>query len=139
MERNFVPFQPAVIRIAQNKLQLFACSWIPICVPLPGATRSRRTSGPIIHVGLLPLIPTVGVAQYEHPFSYVARTDFRRRDDARRNDETHFLKIGDDAVETEGEMAGDVFEEHALRFDFSDDSANVRPEMTGVVLTLSPP
>lgn len=138
MERNFVPFQPAAISIDQNRLQLFACIWIPNWVPFPGATRIRNRSGPISQVGLLPLMPTVGVAQYEQPLSYVPRIDFRRRDDARRNDETHFLKVSGDSVETEGQMAGDVLEEDPFGLDLADDAADVGPEVPGIVLALAP-
>ncbi len=75
----------------------------------------------------------------EDPFALVAGADFRRCKDARRNPITHCLKVIDDAVETEGQMASDVFKEDDLRFDFACDPSDVRPEVTGIVLARSEP
>lgn len=80
----------------------------------------------------LPAPRIVGVGHDEHPLAEVRPAAFSRRFDARRNAVAHSLKVSDDVVETEGEMAEDVFEKAPFWPDLSDDAGDVRPEMAGV-------
>jgi hypothetical protein len=62
----------------------------------------------------------------------MARADFDAFDDASCNAETQLLKVADDAVETEGEMAPHVFDENAAGLHLADDVLDRGPQMTRV-------
>jgi hypothetical protein len=62
----------------------------------------------------------------------MARADFDAFDDASCNAETQLLKVSDDAVETEGEMAAHVFDEDAARLHLADDARDRGPQMARV-------
>jgi hypothetical protein len=47
------------------------------------------------------------------------------------------LKVADDIVEAEGQMAGDVFKEGPFGPDFSDDACNIGPEVAGIIFALA--
>lgn len=64
--------------------------------------------------------------------SPVRRADFSRRECSCRNDVAHLLKVSDDISETNGQMAVHVFAEDESWLDLSDDSCDVRPEMSWV-------
>jgi len=80
----------------------------------------------------LPLRVAVGVGQSENPRPRVARADFDALDDCSCNAETQLLKVADDALETEGEMAAHVFDEDAARLHVGDDSGDRGPQMARV-------
>jgi hypothetical protein len=67
----------------------------------------------------------------------VRPADFRRRYDARCNPIAQALKVADDIVEAEGQMAGDVFKEGPFGADLSDDTCNIGPEVAGIVLAFA--
>jgi hypothetical protein len=85
----------------------------------------------------LPLRVAVGVGQSENPRPRVARADFDAFDDASCNAETQLLKVADDAVETEGEMAAHVFDEDAARLHLADDVLDRGPQMARVSRALA--
>ena len=69
----------------------------------------------------------------EQPLAFVGRTDFRRREEARRKAVAHADQSAGDFGETEAEMMGDVFKEEERRFDLADDARDMRPEVPRVV------
>ena len=73
------------------------------------------------------------VGKDEEPLALVGRTDFRRREEARRKAVAHADQSSGDFGEAEAEMMGDIFEEDERRLGFSDDARNMGPEMTRVV------
>jgi hypothetical protein len=73
------------------------------------------------------------VGEDEQPLAFVGRTDFRRREEARRNAVAHADQSSGDFGETEAEMMGDVLEEHEGRLDLTDDPGDMRPEVARVV------
>jgi hypothetical protein len=83
-------------------------------------------------VGQLVVLP---VGEDEEPLAFVGRTDFRRREEARRKAVAHADQSSGDFGETEAEMMGDVFEEDEGRLDLSDDPRDMRPEVARVVGT----
>ena len=60
------------------------------------------------------------------------RADFCRAKDSRFNLVTHCEKVFPDVVEAEGDMPEDVFSEQERRLYFSEDSADVRPQVARV-------
>ncbi len=74
----------------------------------------------------------------EEPASYVARTAFERREQSRFDCKAQRLKVPENRVGSQGHMALDVFEEAPLGIEFTDNPADVGPEVTGIVLTLAP-
>ena len=73
------------------------------------------------------------VREDEEPLAFVGRTDFRRREEARRNAVAHADQSSGDFGETEAEMMGDVFKEDEGRRDLADDAGDMGPEVTRVV------
>jgi hypothetical protein len=71
----------------------------------------------------------------EEPLASMRRTDFRRREEARRKAVAHADQSSGDFGEAEAEMMGDILEEHEGRFDFADDAGDMRPEVARVVRT----
>lgn len=69
----------------------------------------------------------------EEPFALVGRTDFRRREEARREAVAHADQSSGDFGEAEAEMMGDILEEHEGRLGLSDDPGDMRPEVPRVV------
>lgn len=61
------------------------------------------------------------------------RTDFRRREEARRKAVAHADQSSGDFGETEAEMMGDILEEDEGRLDLADDARDMRPEVARVV------
>ena len=69
----------------------------------------------------------------EEPLTLVGRSDFRRREEARRKLVAHADQSAGDFGEAEAEMMGDIFEEDEGRFDFADDPGDMRPEVARVI------
>lgn len=61
------------------------------------------------------------------------RADLCRREQARRRRVAQSPKLSQDALEAEGDVTGDVFEEDPFGTAFADDAGNIGPEVTGVV------
>ena len=61
------------------------------------------------------------------------RTDFCRREQARRRHVAQSPKLSQDGFEAEGGVTGDVFEKDPLRATFANDAGDVGPEVTGIV------
>lgn len=62
----------------------------------------------------------------------MGRADFLRAEYSRRNSVAHLLQVSGDFIKTESDVTGNVLEENKSWLDFSDDSGNFRPEMTGI-------
>ena len=77
----------------------------------------------------------LAVREDEEPLALVGRTDFRRREEARRKAVAHADQSSGDFGEAEAEMMGDILEEDEGRFDLTDDAGDMRPEMAQVVGT----
>lgn len=75
----------------------------------------------------------LAVREDEQPFALVGRTDFRRREEARRKAVAHADQSSGDFGEAEAEMMGDIFEEDEGRLDLADDPRDVGPEVPRVV------
>jgi hypothetical protein len=68
----------------------------------------------------------------EEPLAPVGRTDFRRREEARRKAVAHADQSSGDLGEAEAEMMGDILEEDEGRLDLADDAGDMRPEVTRI-------
>lgn len=75
--------------------------------------------------------------EYEEPLAQMRRADFLRRKESRCNPETHRDQIAGDHVEPNPQMPGDVFEEDEAGARLLDDPGDVRPEVAGILGTLS--
>jgi hypothetical protein len=75
------------------------------------------------------------VGQDEDPEPLVRRADFCRAEQARRRRVTQAPKVSQDGFEAEGDVAGDVFEEHPFGAALADDASDLRPEVAGIVGT----
>ena len=71
----------------------------------------------------------------EQSLALVGRADFRRCEEACRKAVAHADQPAGDFGEAKAEMMGDILEEHEGRFDFADDTGDMRPEMAWVVRT----
>ncbi len=71
----------------------------------------------------------------EQPLALVRRTDFRRREEARRKAVAHADQSSGDFGKTKAEMMGDIFEEDEGRLDLADDAGDMGPEVARVVRT----
>ena len=69
----------------------------------------------------------------EEPLTLVGRSDFRRREEARRKLVAHADQSAGDFGEAEAEMMGDILEEDEGRLDLGDDAGDMRPEVPRVV------
>lgn len=75
------------------------------------------------------------MGQDEDAQPLVRRTDFCRREQARRRRVAHCPKFSQHGFEAEGDVPGDVFEEDPFGGAFPDDAGNLGPEMAGIVGT----
>ena len=73
------------------------------------------------------------VREDEEPLALVGRTDFRRREEARRKAVAHADQSSGDFGEAEAEMMGDIFEEDEGRLDLANDARDMWPEVARVV------
>jgi hypothetical protein len=71
----------------------------------------------------------------EESFSLLAGADFLRCKESRRNLITQAFKVSGDLRKSEAEVAGHVFEKHDCRFNFANDSTDVRPKVSRIVLS----
>ncbi|CAN1576481.1 CHC_CoA_lg domain containing protein [Paracoccaceae bacterium] len=63
------------------------------------------------------------------------RTDFCRREQARRRRVAHAPKFSQDGVKAEGDVTGDVFEEDPFGGTFPDDTGDLGPQVARIVGT----
>ena len=75
------------------------------------------------------------MGQDEDAEPLVRRADFCRREQARRRRVAHAPKLSQDGFEAEGDVTGDVFEEHPFGGTFPDDAGDFWPEVAGIVGT----
>jgi len=73
------------------------------------------------------------VGQDEDPQPLMRRADLCRREQARRRRVAHAPKLSQDGFKAEGDVTGDVFEEHPFRATFANDAGDVGPEVAGIV------
>nr|WP_240335634.1 hypothetical protein [Pseudotabrizicola algicola] len=62
----------------------------------------------------------------------VRRTDFSRAEQTRRRRVAQSPKLSQDGLEPEGDVPGDVFQEHPFGAELKDDPGDLGPEMAGV-------
>ena len=72
------------------------------------------------------------MGQDEDARPLVRRTDFCRREQARRRRVAHTPKLSQDGFKTEGDVACDVFEEDPFGLALPDDPGDFGPEMAGI-------
>ena len=77
------------------------------------------------------------MGQDEDTQPLVRRTDFCRREQARRRRVAQSPKLSQDGFKAEGDVTGDIFEEHPLWTALVDDACDIWPEVAGVVGTLA--
>ncbi len=73
------------------------------------------------------------MGQDEDAKPLVRRADFCRREQARRRRVAQSPKLSQDGFKAEGDVTGDVFEEHPLGVAIGDDTGDVWPEVARVV------
>ena len=73
------------------------------------------------------------MGQDEDPEPLVRRTNFCRREQARRRRVAHAPKLSQDCLKPEGDVAGDVFQKDPLGVAFTDDSGDLGPEVAGII------
>ena len=75
------------------------------------------------------------MGQDEDAQPLVRRTDFCRREQARRRRVAHAPKLSQHGLKAEGDMARDVFEKDPLGLALPDDAGDIRPEVAGIIGT----
>ena len=75
------------------------------------------------------------MGQDEDPEPLVRRADFCRAEQARRRRVAQSPKLSQDSFKAEGDVTGDVFEEHPFRAALSDDAGDVWPQVPWIVGT----
>jgi len=73
------------------------------------------------------------VGQDEDAQPLVRRTDFCRREQARRRRVAHAPKLSEDGFKAEGDVTGDILEEHPFGAALIDDTGDVWPEVAGII------
>ena len=73
------------------------------------------------------------MGQDEDPQPLVWRADFSRAEQTRRRRVAHAPKLSQDGLEPEGDVTGDVFEEHPFGAALSDDAGDVGPQVAGII------
>ena len=73
------------------------------------------------------------MGQDEDAQPLVRRADFCRREQARRRRVAQSPKFSQDGFKAEGDVTGDVFEEHPLGLALADNPGDLRPEVAGII------
>ena len=73
------------------------------------------------------------MGQDEDAEPLVRRADFCRAEQTRRRRVAHSPKLSQDGFKPEGDVTGNIFEEHPFRVAFADDPCDLGPEVTGIV------
>jgi len=121
-------------------LRLLVRFRVPLLSPASGVGQSRSISVRFPPLERVPeqargvgQVVVLAVSEDEEPLAPVGRTDFRRREEARRKAIAHADQPSGDFGKAEAEMMGDVLEEHEGRLDLADDPGDMRPEVARVV------
>jgi hypothetical protein len=77
------------------------------------------------------------VGHDEDAQSLVRRADLSRREQARRRRVAQSPKLSQDDLEPQGDVPGDVLEEHPFGATFADDAGDLGPEVAGIVGAVS--
>ena len=75
------------------------------------------------------------MGQDEDAQPLVRRTNFCRREQARRRRVAHCPKLSQDGFEAESDVTGDVFEKDPFRAAFADDAGDIGPEVPVIIGT----
>ena len=75
------------------------------------------------------------MGQDEDPEPLVRRANFCCAEQTRRRRVAHAPKLSQHGFKAEGDVTGDVFEEHPFRAAFADDAGDLGPEVPGIVGT----
>ena len=151
-----VSFQSLALAVGQ--IRIASTSVVPVCmIPVFVVCRAASLESPTVAVGqtldavlgaaVARVAPSrlasgrgiVGDSEDEDPLASVRCADFLRRKQSERAAETAFRQVPKDAIESEREVSGDVFEEDASRSKSPDEVEDDRPEMTRVVFSQSFP
>ena len=73
------------------------------------------------------------MGQDEDAQPLVRRADLCRAEQTRRRRVTHAPKLSQDGFKAEGDVTGDVFEEHPFGGAFPDDPGDLGPEVAGII------
>jgi hypothetical protein len=73
------------------------------------------------------------VGQDEDPQPLVRRTDLCRAEQTRRRRVAQAPKLSEDGLEPEGDVTGDVLEEHPFGAASPDDAGDIGPEVAGII------
>jgi hypothetical protein len=73
------------------------------------------------------------VGQDEDAEPLVRRANFCRAEQTRRRRVTQSPKLSQHSLEAEGDVTGDVFEEHPFGGTFSNDAGDLGPEVAGII------
>lgn len=73
------------------------------------------------------------MGQDEDAEPLVRRTDFCRAEQTRRSRVAHVPKLSQDGLEPEGDVTGDVLEEHPFGTALFDNAGDLGPEVAGIV------
>ena len=73
------------------------------------------------------------MGQDEDPEPLVRRANFCRAEQTRRRRVAHAPKLSQDGFEAEGDVTGDVFEEHPLGLALADNPGDFRPKVARIV------
>jgi len=80
-----------------------------------------------------------GVGHDVNSFSLVGRADFTRTEYSPRRIETSVFQVGKDCIKSEANVTFDILKEYASRIDLTDMVADKRPQVSGIIGTLSLP
>lgn len=75
------------------------------------------------------------MGQDEDPLALMRRADFCRREQTCRRRVAQSPKLSQHGFKAEGDVTGDVFEEHPFGLAFADDAGDLGPEVSGVIGT----
>jgi len=121
-------------------LRLLVRFRVPLLSPASGVGQSRSSSVRFPPLDRVPeqargvgQVVALAVGENEQPLPLVGRTDFRRREEARRKAVAHADQSSGDVGEAEAEMMGDVLEEDEGRLGLANDAGDMGPEVARVV------
>ena len=72
------------------------------------------------------------MGQDEDPLPLMRRTDFCRTEQTRRRRVAQTPKLSQHGFQPEGDVTGDIFEEHPFRGAFVDDAGDLGPDVAGI-------
>jgi hypothetical protein len=105
---------------------------------MPSASASAFRVKSLFPAGLYRSVPgcrLIGVGQDEDAVPLMRRANFCRAEQARRRRVAQVPKLSQDGLKPEGDVPGDIFEEHPFGLAFSDDAGHLGPEVAGIFST----